>query len=125
MKMYEVLELQNLYGSISNIKLPLKTTYKLTRLMKQAEAELAFYQSKFQEIIEEFGEKDENGQYKITSDGQSISIISGKEAECNARVLELRNLDVSIEGIKFSIEELEGINVSISELSCLMSLIED
>lgn len=125
MKMYEVLELQNLYSSISNIKLPLKTTYKLTRLMKQAEAELSFYQSKFQEIIEEFGEKDEDGQYKFTSDGLSISIIPGKEAECNARILELRNLDVPIEGIKFSIDELEGINVSISELSCLMSLIQE
>ena len=41
------------------------------------------------------------------------------------KLAELRNLDVLIDGIKFSIEELEGIDVSISELSCLMSLIED
>ena len=125
MKMFEILELQNLYNSISNTKLPLKTTYKFARLMKRAEEEIAFYQTKFQEIIEEFGEKDENGQYKTTEDGQSIVIIAGKEMECNSRLLELRNLDVSIENIKFSIEELEGIDVSISELSCLMSLIED
>ena len=125
MKMYEILELQNLYNSIANTKLPLKTTYRFTRLMKRAEEEIAFYQVKFQEIIEEFGEKDENGQYKMTEDGQSIVIITGKEMECNSRLLELRNLDVSIEGIKFTIEELEGIDVSIAELSCLMSLIED
>lgn len=124
MKMYEVLELQNLYNSISNIKLPLKTTYKFTRLMKRAEEEIVFYQQKFGEIIEEYGVK-ENGQYKFTPDGQSIVIIPGKEAECNAKLIELRNLDVPIEGIKFSITELEGIDISISELSCLMSLIED
>ena len=124
MKMYEVLELQNLYNSIANIKLPLKTTYKFTRLMKRAEEELAFYQEKFREIVEEYGVK-ENGQYKLTPDGQSIAIISGKEVECNTKLAELRNLDVLIDGIKFSIEELEGIDVSISELSCLMSLIED
>ena len=124
MKMYEVLELQNLYNSISNIKLPLKTTYKFTRLMKRAEEELAFYQEKFREIVEEYGVK-ENGQYKLTPDGQSIAIIPGKEVECNTKLAELRNLDVLIDGIKFSIEELEGIDVSISELSCLMSLIED
>lgn len=124
MKMYEVLELQNLYNSISNIKLPLKTTYKFTRLMKRAEEEIEFYQKKFAEIVEEYGEK-ENGQYKFTSDGQSIAIIPGKEAECNSKLVELRNLDVLIDGIKFSIQELEGIDVSISELSCLMSLIED
>lgn len=125
MKMYEVLDLQVLYNTIASIKLPLKTTYKFTRLMKRAEEEVAFYQEKFQEIIAEYGEKGEDGQYKLTPDGMSIVIVAGKEAECNQRLFELRNLDVSIEGIKFSIDELEGINVSIQELSCLMSLIED
>ena len=124
MKMYEVLELQNLYNSIANIKLPLKTTYKFTRLMKRAEEEISFYQEKFREIVEEYGVK-ENGEYKITPDGQSIAIIPGKEVECNTKLAELRNLDVLIDGIKFSIEELEKLDVSISELSCLMSLIED
>jgi hypothetical protein len=124
MKMYEVLELQNLYGSISNIKLPLKTTYKFTRLMKRAEEEISFYQEKFREIVEEYGVK-ENGEYKLTPDGQSITIISGKEAECNAKLAELRNLEIDINNINFTIEELEGIDVSISELACLMPLIED
>ena len=124
MKMYEVLDLQVLYASIANIKLPLKTTYKFTRLMKRAEEEIAFYQEKFREIVEEYGVK-ENGEYKLTPDGQSIVIIPGKEAECNQKLTELRNLDVLIDGLKFSIEELDGIDVSISELSCLMSLIED
>ena len=124
MKMYEVLDLQALYNNIATIKLPLKTTYKFTRLMKRAEEEIAFYQEKFREIVEEYGVK-ENGEYKFTPDGQSIVIIEGKEAECNTKLLELRNLEVQIDNIKFSIEELEGIDVSIQELSCLMSLIED
>lgn len=124
MKMYEILDLQTLYASIATIKLPLKTTYKFARLMKRAEEEIAFYQEKFREIVEEYGVK-ENGEYKLTPDGQSVVIVPGKEAECNAKLVELRNLDVQIDNIKFSIEELEGIDVSISELACLMSLIED
>jgi hypothetical protein len=124
MKMYQVLELQNLYNSIANIKLPLKTTYKFTRLMRRAEEEISFYQEKFREIVEEYGVK-ENDEYKLTPDGQSIVIVPGKEIECNKKLAELRNLDVFIDGIKFTIEELEGIDVSISELSCLMPLIED
>ena len=124
MKMFEVLELQKLYNSIANIKMPLKTTYKFARLMKRAEEEISFYQEKFREIVEEYGVK-ENGEYKLTPDGQSIAIIPGKEIECNTKLAELHNLDVLIDGIKFTIEELEGIDVSISELSCLMSLIEE
>lgn len=125
MKMYEILDLQNLYASIAHIKLPLKTSYKFARLMKRAEEEVNFYQTKFNEIVEEYGVKEENGQYKLTPDGMSIVIIPGKETECNQKLAELRNLDVSIEGITFTIEELEKIDVSISELSCLMPLIED
>lgn len=124
MKMYEIIELQTLYNSISNIKMPLKTTYKFTRLMRQAEEELSFYQEKFREIVEEYGVK-ENGEYKLTPDGQSVMLVPGKEVECTNKLTELRNLDVQIDDIKFSIKELEGINVSISELNCLMSLIED
>ena len=124
MKMYEILDLQVLYNSISNVKLPLKTTYKFARLMRIAEEEIAFYQKKFQEIIEEYGAK-EDGNYKFSADGQSIIILPGKENECNEKVFELRNLEIPIEGIIFTIEELDGIDVSISELSCLMSLIED
>lgn len=124
MKMFEVLELQNLYNSISQVKLPLRTTYKFTKLMKRAAEEAEFFKEKFEEIVAEYGQKD-GDHYKVMNDGQSIAIIPGKEAECNQRVLELRNLDVSIEGIKFSIEELENLNVSINELNCLMSLIED
>ena len=89
MKMYEILDLQALYANISNIKLPLKTTYKFARLMRRVEEEIAFYQKKFQEIIEEYGVR-ENGEYKLSPDGQSIIIIAGKENECNEIIIDLR-----------------------------------
>lgn len=124
MKMYELLELPKLYESIKDTKLSLKTTYKFAKLIKRAEDELTWYQTEFQKIIQDYGVQ-ENGQYKLTSDGQSIAIIPGKELECNSKITELRNFDVIIDNIKFSIEELEGIDLSISELTCLLSLIED
>jgi hypothetical protein len=124
MKMYEILELPKFYESIKDTKLPLKTTYKFTKLLKQAEEELTFYQTRFREIIEAYGVK-ENGQYKMTADGSSVVIVSGKEDECNKEIYELRNLDIEIPNIKFSIDELSALDVTISELSCLMSLIED
>ena len=78
MKMYEVLELQNLYNSIANIKLPLKTTYKFSRLMRRAEEEISFYQEKFREIVEEYGVK-ENGEYKYHGDSIDIAFLVLKE----------------------------------------------
>ena len=113
MKMYEILELPNLYESIANMKLSLKTSYKFNRLMRRAEEEIAFYQQKFKEIVDEYGVK-ENGEYKFTPDGSSVLIVPGKESECNEKLIELRNLDIPITNITFSIDELDGLDVSIS-----------
>ena len=125
MKMYEIIDLSNLYMSIKDIKLPLKTTYKFSRLMRRAEQEMNFYSEEFGKIIETYGKRNEDGNYCFSVDGQSIEIIEGKQAECNMKISELRNLEVEINDIKFTIDELECLNLSISELSCMMSLIED
>lgn len=124
MKMYEIIDLSNLYMSIKDIKLPLKTTYKFSRLMRRAEQEMNFYSEEFGKIIETYAKRNEDGNYCFSADGQSIEIIEGKQAECNMKINELRNLEVELNDIKFTIDELECLNLSISELSCLMSLIE-
>ena len=123
MKMYEVLEIAKIYDSIKTAKLPLKTTYKFARLMKRIEEEIGFYQERFAKIVAEFGVK-ENGQYLLTEDGSSIKVTPGREAECNLQVNELQNLDVEINDIRFSISEFESLELSISEMACLLSLIE-
>ena len=125
MKMSEILDLSNLYNSIKDTKMPIKTTYKFSRLMRRAEQELNFYSEEFQKIIETYAKTDENGNYCFSSDGQSIEIIDGKQAECNTKIMELRNLEVDINDIKFSLDEIDCLNLSITELSCLMSLIEE
>lgn len=125
MKMYEILDLSNLYNSIKDTKMPIKATYKFSRLMQRAEQELNFYSQQFQKIIETYAKTDENGNYCFSSDGQSIEIIDGKQAECNTKIMELRNLEVDINDIKFSLDEIDCLNLSITELSCLMSLIEE
>jgi hypothetical protein len=47
--------------------------------MRLAEAEIEFYYKKMQELMSEYAEKDDEGQYKVSADGQFISIIPGKE----------------------------------------------
>lgn len=124
MKMYQLLEIQNIYQSICQIKMPIKTTYKFTKLAKILEEELIFYKEQFQKIIEQYGVK-ENGKIKHSDDGLTIYIAPEKQQECNEKILELQNLDIDIKDITFTIEELEGIDISISELNCLMSLIKE
>ena len=125
MRMQDVINFASLYEKIKNEKMPLKTAYKFSRLMKELEREISFYQTEFSKIIQTYAKKNEDGGYAISSDGESIEVVAGKELECNNRINELRNLEIDINNIHFSLEELEGLNLTIMELSCIISLIED
>ena len=125
LKMQQIIEFQKFYNNVKNIKLPLKTAYKLNKLFIQANEELSFYQQKFAEIINNFGKRDENGELVYSSDKTSIEIEEARRDECLQKIEELQNLEVDISGIDFTIEELEGLNLTISEVECLMPFIKE
>ena len=125
LKMNQIIEFQMFYNNIKNTKLPLKTAYKLNKLFIQINEELSFYQQKFTEIINEFGKRDENGELMYSSDKTSIEIMDGRRLECQQKIEELQNLEVNIEGTEFTTDELESLNLTISEVECLMPFIKE
>jgi hypothetical protein len=124
MKMYEFLALPNFYASIHEKKMPVKTAYKLSKLAKRAEEETQFYQSQFQKIIDEYALR-EDGQLVYSEDMSSIKIIPGKEDECAQKIVELRELEVDIKDLTFSIDEFENLELTVAEMSALFPLIAD
>lgn len=124
MKLYEVLAIQNFYLNVQDAKLPIRTAYKLTRLMRRVEEESQFYQTEFAKIVNEYGLK-ENGQLVYSDDMTSIKIIEGKEDECNTKILELKNLEIDLSDFSFSIEEFEKLDLSINQMYGIIPLIND
>lgn len=124
MKMYEILNLQEFYNLIKDKKMPLKTTYKLSKLAHRIEKEIQFYSTEFQKIIEEYGKK-ENGAYVFSEDGSSIVIIPGREEECGKAIAELRNLEVDLSGFEFDIEEFDGLDITLNQMNTILPLIKD
>jgi hypothetical protein len=124
MKMYEVIALQDFYAIVQEIKMPIKTTYKLTRLMRRVEEEVQFYQKEFNNILSEFALK-ENGNFVYSNDNTSIRIIPGKEEECAKRISDLREIEVSLEDFQFEIEEFENLNLTISQMNSILPLIKN
>lgn len=123
MKMYEVLALQDFCALTQDKKLPIKTTYKISRLNRRVEEELQFYQKEFMRIVNEYALK-ENGELVYSDDMTSIKIIPGKEEECSNKIVELKDLDVDI-NIAFTIEELEGLDLTVSQMGSILPLIND
>ena len=124
MKMYEVLSLQEFYVTVKDKKLPLKTAYKLSRLMKRVEEELQFYNQEFNKILDEYAKK-ENNSFVFSKDGSSIEIIPGKEEECNNKIIELKTLEINLDDFSFTLDEFDGIDLTIAQMSSLLPLIKE
>lgn len=126
MKMSEVMMIGQLRSKIANKKMPIKTTYKFTRLFKEIEEQVEFFNNTIQDLIEEYGQKDENNKFILTEDKNGVKIKEDKYEECMNKINELNNLEINLNYIpSFSIDELENSELSMEELSLLMPFITE
>ena len=119
--MQQALDFRKAYNFFNEIKLPLKAAYKLTKIKQAVENETQYYGEKFQEIVDTYAKKDENGNLMYNEDGTQILIKDGMVMECNQKLEELHNLEIGIENYNLTIDDLgEGIEVTTEDLDALM-----
>ena len=105
--------------------LPLKGAYKLNKIKKAVEVEGEYYVEKFQEIVDTYAKKDENGQLVFSEDGSQIMIKDGMVDECNKALEDLQNLEVQIETYGLTLEDLgDNLECTPDELEALMPFME-
>lgn len=117
-----VLEVAELFH---NQKLSVKTAYTLTKLLSRANEEYEFYKNKLQEIIEKYAQRDENGEKILLDDGKSVSIDKDFTDACAKELDELQNFEIEKPELLFSIDDFNGVNLTIEELRPLMPFIKD
>ena len=115
-KMYSIIDFPSFFEKVKSQPLPFKTSYRLTLLATEIEKHINFYQENFRKILTEYGQKD---------DGQGIKIIEGKIDECNAKVIELRDLDVELPDTKFSIDDFGDIALTPMEVYIIKPFIAE
>lgn len=126
MKMSILLQLNQLKSKIINNTMPIKTTYKFTRLFKEIDENVEFFNKTLSDLLDNYGQKDENGKYILTEDGNGVKIKEDKYNECLEKINELNALEANlIYQPIFKIEELENLELSINELDSLMPFIEE
>ena len=123
--MDQIIAFRNADDIFSGMQLPLKSAYKLNKIKKAVETEGEFYSNKFQEIVDTYAKKDENGQLVFSDDGNQIMIQDGKVEECNAALADLQNLTVEIENYNLSIDDFgDGSECSPESLEALMPFLD-
>ena len=125
MKISQVTNFATFFNVVRTPKLSFKTAYKLSKLAKAIEDEVAFYREKMNELINEYGQKDEDGNLVFIDNGRSIALKPETQAECHQKIAELENLDIELPDIKFSVEEFADTTLSLEELQPILPFIED
>ena len=121
----QVVNAYNFCGTIKDKKIPLKLAYKFNCLINNLQKEQDFYKEKISRILQTYAELDEHGEYVLTADGGGIKIKEGKLSECQKQMMELQDLEVTIQDLFFTLEELENLTISVSEMRSLMPFIKE
>ena len=123
--MDQIIDFRNSEGVFNEMNLPLKAAYKLNKIRKAVEKEGDFYAEKFQEILDKYAKKDEEGNLVFSEDGSQIMIKDDSIEECNKELSDLQSLEVQIENYGLTIEDFgEDIECTPDDLATLMPFMD-
>ena len=123
--MDQIIAFRNNGEFFAGASLPLKGAYKLNKIKKAVEKEGEFYTEKFQEIVDTYAKKDDNGELVFSEDGNQIMIQEGKIEECNQALADLQELEVEVENYGLTLDDLgDNLECTPEELEALMPFME-
>lgn len=117
--------IETLHSSLTQLKsqeMPLRLSYKFSKLLSKIEKDSEFFTEKTREVILKYAEKDENGDLVQTEDG-NIRIQTDKIEEANKAMMELNDIEVEDINITFTLDELESLSIAPEVLQPLLPLI--
>ena len=124
-QMSDISNLQTTVEKIQIQPLSIKTTYKLTKLIKALATENEFYNSKLNELIQTYGARDEDGALKPTKDGNGVQLQQDKIEEAQEKLKDLFMIEVDLPDIQFKIDEFEDVKLTVEEMKPLLPFIEE
>lgn len=108
---------------VARKELPIKVSYALAKNIAKIEKELEIYNSERQKLLDKYCVKDENGKNKVDENNQ-LKIEEEYLKDWEKDIKELQNIEVEIDIHKFKLEELNGYNMTPSELIAIDYMIE-
>ncbi|MBN1050314.1 hypothetical protein [Clostridium botulinum] len=106
-------EMQNkvqVLNNISNKQLPVKCSYSIAKNIEIINSELKIFEKEKMKIINEYTEKDENGENKVLNN--RFVFIEDKEEECNKKYNELLDIEIELNLRKININDLINSNIN-------------
>lgn len=124
MKMWQVLSILGIYDRVRESKVPAKVAYKFNKLCLALNDDAEFYKTELNKIIQQYGEKHEDGTFVFLDEG-SIKIKPEVYDDARKEISNLDNLDVDAPDVKFTVDELDGLQLSIEDFNRMLPFIEE
>ena len=119
----EILEKVGMLGEISRKTLPVKVSYAIGKNIVKIESELKHYNNEREKIVDKYCEKDEKGKLKIENGNYVIK--DDEKENWNKDMKILQDIEVEFDVHKFKLEELNGYDMTASEMMCIDFMIEE
>lgn len=111
--------------SMKEYPLPFKTAYKLGNLLEVAEKHREFYNTELKKLIEQYGQRDENGGIKRGEGDGTFMLKEDMVQEFGERLDELMGLDVDYPDVRFDLYELESLSLTILQVNALTPFLNE
>lgn len=113
LKLINLLEINTFYQKIrQNTSLPIKTKFQLNKLYLEILPQVQFYENELNLLIQEYCQRDEQGNPVQTENG--IAILSDKTNEFSGKIIKLQEMEVETNSYSFSINDFEVISNEVS-----------
>ena len=116
LKVQELLNGLDVLEKLKDKSLPIKLSYQLARAIKTLREEKETYFQVIQELVEKYGERDENNNLKSTEDKKGVLIKSEYKQECFEQIDKIDKTLIKIELPEFSIEDFDGLGLTVDEV---------
>ena len=122
-KRNQISQILNIIENNKNKRFDINNQYKMLLIKKKIKEDLELVEEQYQILLNLYGEVNEEGEFVKTEDG-GIKIKEGYQSECQKKIQEFNQLDVTIPDVYFTIEELESLNLTLFELEVLEPFIK-
>lgn len=123
MKLGDSIKFVGFYNKIKDQQMPVLTAYKFLKIYKQAKEDESFYFEKVREILQQYGELDEQGQLIPTSDGSGVKIQPSKQEECIQKLNELQEIESTIEFEPINLALLKDFSLTPADIEGIINFL--
>ena len=116
LKVQELLNGLDVLEKLKDKSLPIKLSYQLARAIKTLREEKEIYFQVIQELVEKYGERDENNNLKSTEDKKGVLIKPEYKQECFEEIDKIDKALIKIDLPEFSIEDFDVLGLTLDEV---------